>query len=57
MMDNETDWDMAEFDAASILLGPTRVPEPASIAMLGAGLLGLGMLWRRRRQRLTAKAV
>lgn len=56
-MDNETDWDMAEFDAATILQAPSRVPEPASIAMLGAGLLGLGMLWRRRRQKTTATAV
>jgi hypothetical protein len=56
-MDDETDWNMAEFDAATVDLGPTQVPEPASIAMFGAGLLGLGMVWRRRRQRMTRASV
>ena len=56
-MDNETDWNMAEFDAATLLMTPARVPEPASVAMFGAGLLGLGMFWRRRRQKMTATAV
>jgi len=57
MMDDETDWDMAEFDGATVDLAVTRVPESASIAMFGAGLLGLGMLWRRRRQGRTATAI
>ena len=56
-MDNETDWNMAELDAASIDVGPAKVPEPASIAMLGAGLLGFGMLWRRRRQKMSGAAI
>jgi hypothetical protein len=56
MMDNEMDWNMAEFDGASIDVGPVKAPEPASIAMFGAGLLGLGMLWHRRRQRRTTTA-
>ena len=47
-LDNEKDWDMAEFDGASVAVAP--VPEPASIALVGAGLIGLGFLWYRRRK-------
>jgi probable HAF family extracellular repeat protein len=37
-------------EARAFLLNPTDIPEPASAALLGAGLLGLGR-FRRRRQR------
>ena len=45
----ETDWNMAQAITMTVLSGPDPVPEPASFALLGFGLLGTLVAARRRR--------
>jgi hypothetical protein len=46
----ETDWDMAQKVTYDLIADPTAVPEPASLALLGTGMFGLGLLGRRKRR-------
>ena len=42
--------DSAQFGSGTITIQTTPVPEPASLALLGSGILGLASLIRRKRQ-------
>jgi hypothetical protein len=57
---NVTGWDISSYNGCSgncatvgatftVLKDPTAVPEPASIALLGVGMIGTGVMARRRR--------
>lgn len=46
---NASDWDITPMMTARIIPDPVATPEPASIALLGFGLLGTTALARRRR--------
>jgi hypothetical protein len=51
-LNNWTDWD--ELPTVQFKDAPAAVPEPASIALFGSGLLGLGFLAYQRRRRRQA---
>lgn len=45
---NATDWNITPKIGFELVAAPTSVPEPATLGLIGAGLLGLGMLRRSR---------
>jgi hypothetical protein len=49
--ETDTAGEFIGLDNVSVNLAPPSVPEPASMALLGAGLLGLGVVRRRRNAR------
>jgi hypothetical protein len=44
---NWSDWDMAPDISFNLILGPTAVPEPGTLAIFGSAIAGLAMLRRR----------
>jgi hypothetical protein len=51
-LNNASDWTIHPSISFDLVSGPNNtVPEPASIALLGSGLLGLGFVTYRRRKR------
>ena len=44
-------WDAQDRVRIDLITGPVQLPEPASVALFGVGLLGLGVAVRRREQR------
>lgn len=51
------DWDETPQISFQWVNSPSRVPEPSSFAVLGAGLLGLGLVAFRRRRNVATKEI
>lgn len=51
-LNNAQDWDITPTIQFKLVSGPDPVPEPSTMALFGAGILGVGLwrLWRQRQQ-------